>query len=152
MSTGCGTILIDRQTLHALTFLGLFKTKTQPELLESLWKHVGYLIIDEVSMIWAHFFIKCPNKLTKSKCGTAHPWASHLGVNGIIMGDIGQLPPVNVTSLFLYELVNKIKMNVAQTPTGQESLNRLHGVFLWWQLNKVVELKKYIRAEHVSED
>jgi hypothetical protein len=56
------------------------------------------------------------------------------GVNLVIMGDIGQLPPINAASLFLHKLVNRIKANMVETNSGQESLN---GAFLWRQLNKV---------------
>ena len=145
-STGCAAILIDGYALHALIFLGPFKTKTRPKLLEKLWKHVHYLIIDEVSMISANFFHQVSERIRKAKAwdptSSGKPFG---GVNLVIMGDIGQLPPINTASLFSHKLVNKIKANIAKTNLGQESLN---GAFLWRQLNKVVELKSNIRAKH----
>jgi ATP-dependent DNA helicase PIF1 len=66
------------------------------------------------------------------------------GINLIITGDIGQLPPVNAASLFSHTLVTQLKANTGQTPIGQGALN---GTFLWRQINKVVILKKNIKAE-----
>jgi hypothetical protein len=66
-STGCAAVLINGYTLHALTFLGPHKTYTRPELLEALWRHVKYLVIDEVSMISAYFFNQVSERICKAK-------------------------------------------------------------------------------------
>ena len=41
-------------------------TKMGPELLEKLWKHIRYLIIDEVSMISANFFHQVSERISKA--------------------------------------------------------------------------------------
>jgi DNA replication protein DnaC len=144
-STGCAAILIDGYTLHALTFLGPFKTKTNQDKLERLWVNVKYLIIDEISMISAHFFDQVSERISKAKSWEPSSIGKPFGgVNLIIMGDIGQLSPVNAASLFSYKLVKQVKENTIQTPAGQGVLN---GAFLWRQLNKVVELKDNMRAK-----
>lgn len=144
-STGCAAILIDGYTLHALTFLGPYKTKTNQELLERLWKDVKYLVVDEVSMISAHFFHQVSERISKAKSwDTSMAGKPFGGVNLVVTGDIGQLKPVNAASLFSHTLVEQLNANVAQTPKGQEALN---GAFLWRQLNKVVVLKKNVRAK-----
>ena len=98
------------------------------------------MVIDEVSMISAYFFNQVSERLSKAK-----GWdpSSHEkpfgGVNLIITGDIGQLPPVNAASLFSHTLVDQLSTNITENPTGQGALN---GAFLWRQLNKVIVLKK----------
>jgi hypothetical protein len=97
-------------------------------------------------MISANFFHQVSERISKAKAwdptSSGKPFG---GVNLVIMDDIGQLPPVNMASLFSHKLVNKIKANISETNSGQESLN---GAFLWRQLNKAVELKSNIRAKH----
>jgi hypothetical protein len=145
-STGCAAILIDSYTLHALTFLGPRHSYTRPELLERMWKYVKYLVIDEVSMISAHFFNQVSEHLSKAK-----GWdpSSHEkpfgGVNLVIMGDIGQLPPINAALLFAHTLVDQLSPNITENSTGQGALN---GAFWWRQLNKVVVLKKNLHAKN----
>lgn len=135
-STGCAAVLIHGYTLHALTFLIPHKTMAKHELLERL--DVKYLVIDEVSMISVHFFHQVSKQISKAKSwDTAAQNKPFGGVNLIITGDIGQLPPVNAASLFSHTLVQKIGTNVAQVPRGQEVLN---GAFLWRQIDKVVVL------------
>ena len=144
-STGCAAVLIHGYTLHALTFLGPRKTYTRPEMLERLWKNVRYLVVDEVSMISAHFLDQVSERISKAKAWNPTSLDKPFGgVNLIFTGDIGQLPPVNAASLFSHTLVNQINSNVAQTPTGQGALN---GAFLWRQVNKVIILKKNERAK-----
>ena len=104
-----------------------------------------YLVVDEVSMISAHFLHQVSERMCKAKAWdplmNGKPFG---GVNVIFTGDIGQLPPVNALSLFSHTLVNQINANISQTPMGQGALN---GAFLWRQLNKVVILKKNERAK-----
>lgn len=144
-STGCAAVLIHGYTLHALTFLGPRKTYTKPEALERLWRDVKYLVIDEISMISAHFFNQVSERISKAKAWDPNTHSKPFGgVNLIITGDIGQLAPVNASSLFSHNLVEQIKANTSQTTEGQAALN---GAFLWRQINKVVILKRNVRAQ-----
>ena len=66
------------------------------------------------------------------------------GVNVIFTGNFRQLLPVTSYSLFSYKLVNALRVDVMETYDGQAAL---HGVYLWRQVNQVVELQNNFRAD-----
>lgn len=105
-STGCAVVLIHGYTLHALIFLGPHIMHTKPEALERLWRNIKYLVIDEISIISAHFFVQVSERISKAKLWDPSTHSKPFGdINLIITGDVGQLAPVNTSSLFLHKLV-----------------------------------------------
>jgi ATP-dependent DNA helicase PIF1 len=96
-------------------------------------------------MISAHFFNQVSERLSIAKGSDPSTAGKPFGgVNLIVTGDLGQLPPVNAASLFSHTLVKQLNTNITETPKGQEALN---GAFLWRQINKVIILKNNERAK-----
>jgi hypothetical protein len=147
--TGSAAILINGYTIHALTFLPISRYAPDHKKLTSIWRLIKYLIIDEISMISPALLSQISRRICSAKSwdpsATSQPFG---GVNIIFTGDFGQLTPVKTYSLFSHELIKKLSPNVRDTEEGQSSL---HGVFLWRQVNRVVELKKNWRAEEDPE-
>lgn len=69
-------------------------------------------------------------------------------INVILLGDMGQLRPVNAQSLFAHDLVSKITPKVKESGDG---INSLYGAWLWREFRKVVILRKNFRAQHDPE-
>lgn len=142
--TGCAAVLIGGYTVHALTMLPQDKKKINIQLLEDIWRLVLYLIIDEASMLSAKFLSDVSSRIAMAKAWD--PSVKHKpfgGVNIIFLGDMGQLKPVRALSMFNYSLVDRLTPQIAQNVEGQSAL---HGAFLWRSVDKVVLLKKNMRA------
>ena len=89
--TGNAAILVRGHTLHSLLMLPDKKCTNFTEL-RKIWSSVKYLIIDEVSMISAHFLSQILARLKEAKGEDLQ--ACHLsfgGINLIFTGDFGQL-------------------------------------------------------------
>lgn len=138
--TGIAAVLIRGHTIHSLTLLPKGVHRNDPSKLEDLWRDVQWLFIDEISMISAKLLSEISHQIciAKGSCPTASgkPFG---GINVLFAGDFGQLRPVKAKSLFSHELVDKIRINTAQSPAGQSNL---HGAFLWRSVNRHVELRK----------
>lgn len=143
--TGCAAVLINGYTIHALTFLPKTSWRTvREEELQAIWKDVKYLIIDEISMVSAKLLSEISYRMNQAK-GPENTGRDCVfgGVNVIFFGDLGQLKPVRLRSVFSHELIGNLAPNIKETPKGQTAL---YGVFLWRLVDKVVELKKNWRA------
>jgi hypothetical protein len=64
--TGCATVLIHGQTIHALTLLPGGKTKVNQSNLEVIWRNVQYLIIDEISLVLQSIFFRIVSIFSRS--------------------------------------------------------------------------------------
>jgi len=143
--TGCAAVLIGGYTIHALTFLPKSKHAPKQLDLESIWRLVRYLVIDEISMVDSALLSQISHRISIGRASNeTSQGLPYGGVHVIFTGDMGQLRPVKAKSLFSHELVKKLTPNVGHTTYGQSAL---HGACLWRQINTVVELKKNWRAE-----
>ncbi|KAK7001750.1 PIF1-like helicase-domain-containing protein, partial [Favolaschia claudopus] len=145
--TGCAAVLIDGFTIHALTFLPKKKDE-KPGMhtaeLNAIWKNVRYLILDEISMVSAPLLADICNRLNEALGERLIGVDALFGdINVILLGDMGQLRPVNSPSLFSRELVNQISPNVRETTAGVGSL---YGAWIWREFRKVVILRKNFRS------
>jgi ATP-dependent DNA helicase PIF1 len=145
-STGMAAVLIGGHTIHVLTYLPKStRKKLKVEELQSLWKGVKYLVIDEISMIPATLLADISHRLQIARYGTEQTVDESLpfgGYNIIFTGDLAQLKPVIYSAVFAHDLVQKVNVHTAQSCAGQ---NNLYGAYLWRQVNKVVKLKVNMR-------
>jgi hypothetical protein len=143
--TGCAAVLIGGYTIHALTFLPKSKHVPKQLDLESIWRLIRYLVIDEISMVDSVLLSQISHRISIGRASDeTSQGLPYGGVHVIFTGDMGQLRRVKARSLFSHELVKKLMPNVGHTTYGQSAL---HGACLWRQINTVVELKKNWRAE-----
>jgi Helitron helicase-like domain at N-terminus/PIF1-like helicase len=141
--TGCAAVLIGGHTIHSLTLLPSSK-KVDLKVLEGVWRHVRYLIIDEISMVGATLLSQISRRISCARGwdqkASERPFG---GINVIFTGDFGQLRPVLALPLYSHSLVGSLSENIVQTEHGQYAL---HGASVWRQISKVVELKINQRA------
>lgn len=110
-STGIAATLMDGQTIHAWSGLGIKDTLTDDDLeilsdknyLVKRIKEASVLIIDEISMLH-HFRLDLINQILKVLRGNEQPFG---GLQMVLCGDFFQLPPVSrfgeARPLFAYE-------------------------------------------------
>lgn len=138
--TGIAAVLINGQTLHSLASLTPNSKRANVTQLTSTWKHVKFLIVDEVSMVGARFLSQLSNRIRQGKGeDTMGKEQSFGGVNMIFMGDFGQLKPPRQYALYANELVKNPSFAEGRNEKG---IHALDGAFLWRQVQTVVELVK----------
>ncbi len=137
--TGAAAILVGGHTIHALTFLPDGKKRKDLSELVAVWKHVRYLICDEISMVGALFMCQVSKRLQQAK-GDEGEWAEGPfgGVNVIFTGDFAQLKPVKQPSLYCHRYVRSPGLAECQSHDG---VGALMGVYLWRLVKTVVMLK-----------
>jgi hypothetical protein len=89
--------------------------------LQTVWKNIRYLVIDEISMVSANLLADICARLNQAR-GETGTDILFGNINVILLGDMGQLRPVNAQSLFAHDLVSKITSNVKETGDGINSL------------------------------
>ena len=138
--TGAAALNIGGYTVHSLMMLPCSKLKTILPKLRVLWRPVRYFIIDEVSMISAKFLAAISRRLQQAKGDTGASAVNPFGgVNMIFTGDFGQLKPVEGACLYSSEYVNHPGLQAISGPIG---VDKLKGVYLWRQVQTVVQLTK----------
>ena len=143
--TGCAAVLIKGHTIHALTLLPKGRHTINQAELENIWKHVDYLIIDDISLVSALLLSDISRHLCMAKSADLIAASKPFGdVNVIFTGDFGQLKLVREHALFSYKLVSKLSPNVCSTEDGQGAL---YGAYLWRTITDVVELNENWRAK-----
>ena len=139
--TGTAAFNIRGSALHKL--LSLTRQKKNNEklpnsrIMQSKWKEVDHLIIDEVSLIGQWVL----NKVHKSLMTAKNLNQNYGGVNILFCGDFGQLPPVNEEAL--YRLTRSEK-GLAKS-VCQKIVEKENGRMLWLQLTHVIILKEQMR-------
>ncbi|PPQ81034.1 hypothetical protein CVT26_002879 [Gymnopilus dilepis] len=145
--TGIAAVLIGGQTLHSLILATPNSKSKDVGMLSKIWRHVKYLIVDEVSMVGARFLSQLSCRMRQGKgddvTSSIKPFG---GVNVIFMGDFAQLKPPKQFALYAHELVRNQSFAQASN-TG--SISALNGAFLWRQVSVSVEL---VRNQRHSED
>lgn len=138
--TGIAAVLINGYTIHSLTFLPKSQFKPNITKLQSIWKSVVWLVIDEISMIPSKLLSQISHQISIAKGDSEATRDKPFGgVNLIFSGDFGQLKPVRMATLFSNDLRERITASTVQTIQGQE---QLYGAYLWRLVGCVVELKK----------
>jgi ATP-dependent DNA helicase PIF1 len=106
--TGCAAVLIGGYTIHALTFLPKSKHSPKQMDLETVWRLVKYLVIDEISMIDSALLSQISHRIGIGRAFDEKAQGLPFGgINVMFTGDMGQLRPVKAKSLFSYELIKK---------------------------------------------
>ena len=138
--TGAAALNIGGYTVHSLMMLPCSKLKRVLPKLRELWSPVRYLVIDEVSMIGARFLADISRRLQLAKGDTGvaaiNPFG---GVNVIFTGDFGQLKPVEGPCLYSHEYINHPGLQAISSHVG---MDKLKGIYLWRQVQTVVQLTK----------
>ena len=98
--TGVASSIIDGKTTHSIAVIsprkdGTLNAKSRRKL-QRIWKHIKYLVIDEVSMISKTFMAKlsCNISIGKMTDGDNPSANSFGGISVILCGDFFQFPPV----------------------------------------------------------
>ncbi len=117
-TTGCAALLVGGRTLHSFLGIGLatkgaqelvdFVKKKKPEVFATL-QDLQLLIIDEISMLNNHLFVKVSEYLSILR-GDAAPFG---GVQLVLCGDFCQLPPVEPDFAFLCDEWDRCGFHVA---------------------------------------
>ena len=142
--TGSAVVLIDRYTIHALTFLPGGDIKRNQLELENIWGKVHYLILDEVSMVSGELLCQISEWIAARKRSTCDAMSKPFrGVNVIFAGDMGQLRLVGSAALYSSNLLSTLAASKRETLEGHRAL---FGTFIWQQLTHVIKLKKNFRT------
>jgi hypothetical protein len=107
-------VLIDGYTIHALTFLPKYKhARARVDEVRDIWKNIKCLVID-VSMISAELLAPISIRINQGKAADLSDGEGALfgRENVIFLGNMGQLRPVQASSLFAHSLVKKLNPNV----------------------------------------
>jgi len=144
--TGIAASLIDGKTTHTIAMISPWKDNTisaeSKAKLQAHWKHIQYLVIDEVSMISKSFLAKFKlsrnisiGKMTENEATSAHSFG---GVSVILCGDFFQFPPVACgPSEALYFPTTTVQRNQEESQTG---------CTIFEEFTTVVTLKEQMRV------
>ena len=98
--TGIASSVIDGKTTHSIAMIsprnhGTLSANSRRQL-QRIWKHVKYLVIDEISMISKTFLAKLSRNISIGKMVDGEPVSPHSfgGISVILCGDFFQFPPV----------------------------------------------------------
>ncbi|KAJ3520697.1 hypothetical protein NMY22_g12638 [Coprinellus aureogranulatus] len=140
--TGTSAALIGGSTYHS--FLGLNtgranrgESAARVEEVRERLTGVGYLLIDEVSMLDCRALCAISARCCEALGVFEKPFG---GLNVILCGDFAQLPPVNGSSLYSRKVA--LKQSARQTIAAQENTI---GKLIWLQFTTVVILTQNMR-------
>ncbi|CEL58884.1 hypothetical protein RSOLAG1IB_12210 [Rhizoctonia solani AG-1 IB] len=140
--TGIAASLIEGSTLHQLAALHLCNRLSKKTItrLQTTWRPVEYLIIDEISMVSKKVLAEISQMISigKQKEGENNSTLAFGGINVIIAGDFHQFPPV----------IGGGGNGALYTPVGPKATSKMViGRTIYEQFRTVVLLKKQYRAE-----
>jgi ATP-dependent DNA helicase PIF1 len=137
--TGAAGVLIDGTTIHSLTSLPQ-KGNVNGDALATIWEHITFLIIDEISMVSAGLLADISERINLGKRLHNSSRDTPLGdINVVVTGDFGQLKPVGGHSLFSNLLIAHLPVSMAASYEGQRELL---GIVIWRQFEDVVLLRQ----------
>ena len=144
--TAVSASLIGGHTIHSfLAYLHNTRrqnktTKPVSSNIEKNWRHVDYLIIDEISMVGLRLLARLNELLTLGK--RAPPEVPFGGINVILLGDYIQYMPVLDKPLY----ANLDSYSLTSLPTETDVQYRV-GRSLVLQINTVTKLTQQMRTE-----
>ena len=123
--TGVASSVIDGKTTHSIAMIsprrdGCLSARSRRKL-QGIWKHIKYLVIDEVSMISKMFLAKLSHNISIGKItDNENPSPDSFGgISIILCGNFFQFPPVvGGVSDALYNLVCQVKNNTVDSQAG----------------------------------
>ena len=123
--TGVASSVIDGKTTHSIAMIsprrdGCLSAKSRRKL-QKIWKHIKYLVIDEVSMISKTFLAKLSRNISIGKMSDREDPSpdSFGGISVILCGDFFQFPPVvGGVSDALYNPVCQVPKNRVDSQAG----------------------------------
>ena len=145
--TGTAAALISGSTYHSKFAINDFKKDTNEKSLSNVRNqliNVDYVFLDEVSMLSCHELYRISVQLAYIFNRHDLPFG---GVNMILTGDFGQLPPV-----IGGETVALYSRTIGKYVTHLKSQEEMIGKALWHQFTTVVILRKNMRQKDCSED
>lgn len=124
--TGVASSMIDGKTTHSIAMIsprrdGCLSARSRRKL-QGIWKHIKYLVIDEVSMISKTFLAKLSRNISIGKMtDNKNPSPDSFGgISVILCGDSFQFPPVvGGISDALYNPVCQVKNNTVDSQAGR---------------------------------
>ena len=124
--TGIAASLIDGKTMHTIAMISPRKDQSvsteSKGKLQAHWKHIQYLVIDEVSMISKSFLTKLSRNISigKMEDGMLPSPHSFGGISVILCRDFFQFPPVACApSEALYFPTTMVQRNQEDSQTGR---------------------------------
>ena len=142
--TGIAASLIDGKTTHSIAMISQRKDRAlsteRKTKLQTYWKHIQYLVIDEVSMISKSFLAKLSRNISIGKMeeGGVPSQHSFRGVSVILCGDFFQFPPVACApSEALYFPTTTVHRNQEDSQLGRS---------IFEEFTTVVSLKEQMRV------
>lgn len=124
-STGIAAVAISGSTLHSFAGIGLGENSVK-DIISSIrkdaierWKSTDVLIIDEISMLSAEYFVKL-NNIVKLIRQTEKPFG---GIQLIISGDFLQLPPIGSKFVFQSAVWNACNLHIVQFTRGMRQID-----------------------------
>ena len=122
---------------HCEDFAALISVKNRTQLQQD-WKDVGFILIDECSLLSQQILCEMDHALRYAKEIYDVPFG---GIHCIISGDFYQYPPVGGTALY-------IPISSSKTVSNKEIMKRL-GRLAWKSLNAVMIFSE---QEHMKDD
>ncbi|CAF4457918.1 unnamed protein product, partial [Didymodactylos carnosus] len=135
---------IDGLTIHSFTSYRNLKkiSAVQRTTIEKEWRHIRYIIIDEMSTVGLYLLGQLGGLLTLAKhCGPSIPFGD---INVIFFGDFIQYDPVGDQALYSDIISDKTrkKKKIREIRAATCASGRA----LWEQINTVVKLEKQMRT------
>lgn len=139
--TGIAASLIEGRTLHTLARIGINGSTSLSDKakqnLETTWRDVRYLIVDEVSMVDRALLATLSRRLSLAKTGSSDSDLPFGGINVILCGDLHQFPPVaRKKRAPLYVTADR----------ALDSEDECIGRSIWEEFTIVVQLSQQVRA------
>ncbi len=125
-STGIAAVLLGGSTLHSFAGIGLGQNtvaqivrNVRPDVIKR-WKDTDVLIIDEISMLSADYFVKL-DAVVRLFRRSERPFG---GIQLIISGDFLQLPPIDSDFVFQTDTWKRCNFNCVQFSKSMRQSNQ----------------------------
>ena len=144
--TGSAACLINGETIHRLLKISTFAkqkvtkgTASRIRKLQTMWRNVRFLIIDEVSMLSQDMLNKISQALQLAKDNQL-PFG---GITVLFSGDFAQLPPIKGLALYQQSRIAKGTMQSENSDDFRSSSE--NGRMAWLNLTHAITLSEQMR-------